>query len=147
METNIFFFVFFDFIFMRNKFRLEQIPKLQSFSEQWLQVSFLLEEEAMHNCVATATESLITETPSISQIILTPAPLTVFHLVSCSSLAGGNLIWIPHQDLHHMPGSCFCLSRTLRTNPSPSNNTPLGPLWERAGIPVHLPLFRVETSD
>lgn len=64
-EDKHLFFVFFDFIFMRNKFRLEQIPKLQSFSGQWLQISFLLEGEVMHNCVATATESLITETPSL----------------------------------------------------------------------------------
>lgn len=137
---------YFDFIFMRNKFRLEQIPKLQSFLSKWLQVGFLLEGEGVHSC---ATESLIKETPSLHLPTHSHSCslVTVGHLVSCSSLVGGNLIGIPHQDLHLVPGKCLSLSPALHTNPSPGNNTPPGPLRERAGIPTHLPLFRVETSD
>lgn len=96
-DNRFFFFLFFfDFTFLRYKFRLEQIPKLQSFLSKWLEVSVLLEGEVVHNCAtdvfcATATESLITETPSLH--LPTHAhsfPLvTVCHLVSCSSPVGG----------------------------------------------------------
>lgn len=79
--------------------------------------------------------------PSISPPILTPTSVlqvAILFAVLHSNIVGGNLTWLPHQNLYHVPVSY---------TPSLPKATPHWGLCENTRIPEHLPLFRVETSD